>query len=368
MRVVFVYWGYEDAGSMLDLQGYTRAARALGHEVAVYGHPNPKIVLGYSKLLDGADAVVFVFEWTTWLQHGDRVDWVRLLSAVPRRRRVVIDCDGAYNDPIETEGDYNHTSSAARMSWAGSDASGRKDTDITAEASSESWVQFCDSLSDKIYQPTLRPRRANVGTFLFHIYDPVWEKPLDFTGKEFSMVYVGHTKFRWRGMSRVLRALEPVRDRVGRIALFGEGWDGLSNRGAASPNFYSDPLYLKQLGVETMPPVHFARVLETMSRGVFNPVIYRPLFAQLGMVTCRTFETPAAGTIPLFLLDEAYVREIYGDRAAELLLGEEPRERVLDVLARPDHYAEIVRGIRRDFARRHSPEARLKQLLEIIRS
>ena len=61
--------------------------------------------------------------------------------------------------------------------------------------------------------------------FLFHIYDPTWEAPLDFAAKEFGMVYVGHTKFRWHGMSQVLRALEPVRDRVGRVALVGEGWD-----------------------------------------------------------------------------------------------------------------------------------------------
>jgi glycosyltransferase involved in cell wall biosynthesis len=371
MRVVFIYWGYENAGSMLDLQGYTRAARALGHEVTVYGPPNPKSALRYSKGLDGADAIVFVFEWTTWLQHGDRMDWARLLGAVPRRRRVVIDCDGAYNDPVQIEGDYNHTTTRVRMSWSGSDPSVDDEGSLSSEASSRSWMQFCDSLSDKIYQPTLRPLQANVGTFLFHIYDPVWEMPLDFANKEFSMVYVGHTKFRWRGMSRVLQALEPVRDRVGRIALFGEGWAGPppGKFGAMLDNFYRDPLYLKKLRIEPLPSVPFSRVLDTMSRAVFNPVVYRPLFMHFGMVTCRTFETPAAGTIPLFLLDEDYVREIYGDCATELILGgERPHEKVLDVLARPDHYAEIVREIRQVFARRHSPEARLHELLEIIRS
>ena len=33
MKLVFVYWGYENAGSMLDLRGYARAAKALGHEM-----------------------------------------------------------------------------------------------------------------------------------------------------------------------------------------------------------------------------------------------------------------------------------------------------------------------------------------------
>ena len=140
MKLVFVYWGYENAGSMLDLRGYARAAKALGHEMIVYGPPNPKIALDYSQDLAGADAVIFVFEWTTSLQHGDRLDWARLIEAVPRRRRIVIDCDGAYNDPIEFNGDYNHRN----------------------EASSTYWTEVCDSLCDKIFQPTLRPRRSNV--------------------------------------------------------------------------------------------------------------------------------------------------------------------------------------------------------------
>jgi hypothetical protein len=104
-----------------------------------------------------------------------------------------------------------------------------------------------------------------------------------------------------------------------------------------------------------------------MSRGVFNPVIYRPLFEHLGMVTCRTFETPAAGTVPLFALDAAYVREIYGERAMPLLLGgDRPHEKIADVLERPEFYAEIVRDIRKEFAVRHSPEARLRELLRIV--
>lgn len=349
MKLVFVYWGFENAGSMLDLRGYARAARDMGHEVTIYGPPNPKFALDYSQHLDGADAVVFVFEWTTQLQFGDRVDWARLLTAVPRERRVVIDCDGAYNSPFEFHGDYNHRT----------------------EEESRKWCEVCDSITDKILQPTFRPRRPNVRPFLFHIYDPTWETPLDFTDKEFGMTYVGHTKFRWHGMSRVLRALEPVRDRAGRIGLVGEGWDNpmeWTTWHEIRDNYYVDRDYLKRLRVEALPPVPYPDVLATMSRGTFNPVVYRPLFEYLGMVTCRTFETPASGTIPLFLLDPGYVREIYGDAAAgELVLGEDgAQEKIADVLARPEHYADIVRAIRKDFASRHSPEARLRELIGIV--
>ena len=39
---------------------------------------------------------------------------------------------------------------------------------------------------------------------------------------------------------------------------------------------------------------------------------------------------------------------------------------ILDVLARPGHYAEIVMGIREKFRRLHSPEARMRELLQLI--
>jgi hypothetical protein len=348
MKIVFVYWGYENAGSMLDLRGYARAAKALGHEVAVYGPPEVTFQLDYSQDLEGADAVVFIFEWTTQLQFGGRLDWVRLIEAVPRNRRVVIDCDGAYNERLEFRGDYNHKT----------------------DELSRRWIEFCDSLSDKICQPTLRPKRPNVRPFLFHIYDPTWESPLDFSDKEFSMVYVGHTKFRWHGMSQVLNAMVPVRDRVGRVALVGEAWDQPSEWNEwkeIKQDYYVDREFLKKNRFEAHPAIPFPEVTATMNKGVFNPVIYRPLFELLDFVTCRTFETPAAGTIPLFLLNPRYVADTFGAAALELTLGEGDRsEKILDVLARPERYADIVRGIRRDFAVKHSPEARLTRLIEII--
>src|SRR5207245_1600901 len=46
-------------------------------------------------------------------------------------------------------------------------------------AASRRWIDVCDSLSDKICQPTLHPLRENVRTFLFYAYNPAWEVPLD---------------------------------------------------------------------------------------------------------------------------------------------------------------------------------------------
>jgi hypothetical protein len=347
---MFVYWAWEDQGSGLVIQGYSEAARALGHEVAVYGRANSNIPLHYSQDIRSADAVVFVFEWTTHLHHGDWLDLARLVGKVPRERRVILDGDGNYNSLIRIAGDYNHREPEA----------------------SRRWIEICDSLTDKICQPTLHPVRDNVRPFLFYAYNPAWAQPLDFRVKEFGMIYVGHCKFRWSPMHRVLQAVEPIRERVGRIALVGHGWDALpwwAQTMQLEECYFSDTAYLNKLEVEALPSVPFERVIAWMSRGAINPVISRPTFDHLRLVTPRLFETLAASTIPLFGLDETHVREIYGEQALELQLPEaNPQQKILDMLNRPEHYMSIVADVREHLAKKHSHTARLQELIEIVES
>ncbi len=346
---MFIYWAFEDQGSGNVIQGYTEAARALGHEVAVYGRPNPKIPLNYSIDIESADALVFLFEWTTRLRQGDPMDLARLLAKVPRRRRVIIDGDGNFNDPIRVENDYNHREPAERALW----------------------MEVCRSLSDKICQPTTRPLRKDVLPFLFYAYNPAWEIPLDFRAKEYAMIYLGNSKFRWGSMSRVLRAIEPVRERLGRIALVGCGWDGLPPWAALmnmEDAYRVDSAYLRKLYVEVLPAVPFHQVIPWMSKAVFNTILTRPTFNYMRLVTPRFFETLAANTIPLFGVDAEHVADIYGPQGVELALCAGASERIADLVQRPDRYAELVLGIRRHLTENHSHAARLRELVEIVDS
>jgi len=184
MRLMLVHWVVEDRGSAQDMYHYAEVAKDLGHEVALYGRPRTASSFNYSLDTGSADAIVFLNEWTTDLQYGDRMDLMRLMAKVPRERRVVVDLDGKYNDAIQVVGDYNHSD----------------------EAASKQWIEVCDSLSDKIYQASLCPRRPNVRSFLFHAYSPTWEVPLDFRGKEYGMYCVGNNWFpgrcRWTSAAR----------------------------------------------------------------------------------------------------------------------------------------------------------------------
>lgn len=351
MRIMFVYFIAEDAGSAQDVHNYIRAADQLGHEVVLYGRPGALPSFEFSLDVESADAVFFIFEWTTDLRFGDQLDWARLLTKVPRHKRFVIDCDGAYNETIHVDGDLNHRD----------------------DASSRRWMDICDSLADRIFQPTLHPVQPNVRPFFFHAYDPAWERPLDFRAKEYGMTYVGHAKFRYFPMLRVLRAIEPIRGRFGRIAVVGHGWESMPPWASwmqIEDYFYTDQSYLQQMGVEYVAPIPFERVIDWMSRGRLSPVIYRPLFSHLKFVTCRTFETPAANTIPLFGLDPEYVREIYGEPAVELVLPGDlsaAQQKVADIVDWPERYAQIVMDIRKRMAEKHSFTARFQEMVDIAR-
>src|SRR2546430_17683186 len=101
-----------------------------------------------------------------------------------------------------------------------------------------------------------------------------------------------------------------------------------------------------------------------MSRGASTPVISRPLCDHLQMVTCRTFETPAANAIPLFTQSPEYVEAIFGEDALELILpNERPHEKILEFLSAPERYATTVMAIGRRLAERHSYEGVLQELI-----
>ena len=274
MRLVFVHYVVPDRGSAQDMHNYAQAARDAGHEVVLYGSANGS-PFDYSVDVSASDALIFIFEWTTRLYYGDHLDLVRLVAGVPRERRVLIDGDGNYNEPISVGADRNHAD----------------------EESSRRWTEICDSLSDKVCQPTFHPCRANVRPFLFYAYDPAWEVPFGVGRKEFGMTYVGHSKFRWEPMQQVLQAVEPVREYIGRIALVGHGWGSLPAWAAAmqiEDDYYSDPAYLAALGVEVLPAVPFGRVVEWMSKATFNPILLRPTFNRLRLVSdcCHSARPP----------------------------------------------------------------------------
>jgi Glycosyl transferases group 1 len=346
MRFMFVYWQLDDAGSAQTIANIARAARELDHEVVLYGPEDDRGPVTCSTDVDAADVVLFLLEWNIYLHQNRPFPLEEPVRRSRREQRVIIDDDGMYNDRVAVGGDYNHPT----------------------ESDSHARTELYDSIADHILQPTLHPVRPNVRSFLFHGYSPDWEVPLNFTGKGYGMVYVGSNWFRWRALRRVLEAIEPVRADVGPIAVAGHGWDQMPwwvDQPLRDDAYFTDPDYLRALEVDLKPPVRIDRVVETMSLGIFNPVLVRPTFNHLRLVNPRLFETAAANTVPLFSLDASHVRDIYGDAAIELVLADDATEQIVGVLRKPDRYRDVIEELRRHLARHHSFTARVRELVSL---
>src|SRR5260370_18723926 len=108
MRLMFVHWVVEDRGSAQDMYYYAAVAKDLGHEVALYGRPRTASSFNYSLDPGSADAIVFLNEWTTDLQYGDRMDLMRLMAKVPRERRGGAGLDGRAKDASHVGGETHH--------------------------------------------------------------------------------------------------------------------------------------------------------------------------------------------------------------------------------------------------------------------
>src|SRR5260370_27356557 len=97
-------------------------------------------------------------------------------------------------------------------------------------------------------------------------------------------------------MEGVLRAIEPARAEVGRIGVVGHGWEATppwATRMQIEGVDYTDTAYLRRLGLEVLPAVPFQDVIAWLSKAVFHPVLARPSFVHMRLLTPRLFASPA---------------------------------------------------------------------------
>jgi hypothetical protein len=123
---------------------------------------------------------------------------------------------------------------------------------------------------------------------------------------------------------------------------------------------------LQQMGVELKGNISFEQVIPFVSQAKFCPVIHRPLFNQLGIVTNRTFETFCSDTIPLLMLPGEMIESIYGPAARLLAVDEDVAGHIRDVLSRPDLYWDAILKTRAYLADRHSFQRRFQELSAIL--
>jgi hypothetical protein len=362
MKLLFATELTRYARSTYTVAKYVDVGRALGHEVAVFGERSADIPsLPYTLDVNKFDFVIFVVHVPS--DFPDLPYLARLLDGMPKARRVIIDCLGRYNETIRIEHDFNHLEKLdGHQGWE--------------------WIEGFQAVSDRIMQPTLRPLRSDVQSFLFHGFDPAavarpYKTPAEAahawagngTVKPYGMAYVGNNWQRWTQVRRLFEQIEPLSESMKRIALVGWDWKRRPEWAIQLGIHAVDtkPALLERLGVETRDAIPFNEVNDFVGQAKFSPVFHRPLFNKLGLVTNRTFETFCADTIPLLMLAEETVSEIYGQAALLLAPGEQVTEHLSDMMRRPEVYWDAVLKTRAHLAEHHSYQRRFQELVTLLK-
>ncbi len=349
MKILFVMEKRVDAGSIQAVTNYVRAGDALGHTFALYGREEPRFSrVRFSTEVNNFDYVLFIIE--SRLQWMNCLRLAPILSRVPRRCRAILDADGMYNQRITVDGyDHNHLNDRERRGW----------------------LTTFDYLTDKILQPTLKPREPGVIPLLFYGYDPAAQmKPTSVTPKLFDIVHVGHNWWRWREVSNsLLPAIERIRSQLDGICFMGAWWDAVPPWARAlnlEAAFGADNDQFQRLRIQVKPPVPYTEVIPAMSEGRVNIMTQRPLFRHLEILTSKYFEIFSADTIPLVMLDPDHAESVYGAAGRELALHDKISDRLLDALRQPRKYQEIVEDVRRHLVEHHSYESRVRELVAAL--
>lgn len=347
MNILFVMKHRGNAGNTHAVANYMRVAPKYGHSVAMYGEPQSHLPgLKFSTDIRAFDRVAYLFESEIYRLKPARE--AVMLSSFPRQHRLIFDMDGMYNPVIKLDGyDFNHHTHAER----------------------DQWVTYFDALADWVAKPTLaRPDSKRVRPMIFYGYDPALElHPATAPPKQYDILHVGHNWWRWREIeAEILPAFEQVRDQLGEIGFIGLWWDKPPAEGPqAGPQaaFQSDAERFKRINIRTDTAVMYTDVIRTMSTARINIFTQRPVLHHLKHLTLKYFEIFYADTIPLLMLDEDLAVAVYGRDARELLLRGRVAEKLVDALRRPDHYRDVVDGVRRHLAKHYSYDRRVEELV-----
>lgn len=339
--------------SVATIHHWISAGRALGHDIAIYGEPNPDLPdLRFTTDLTDLDLALFVLQVPSDLP--DMPYLARVLDGVPRGKRALLDLWGRYNDTIRIDHDFNHLEKMdGHQAWE--------------------WQDAIAAVSDVVLQPTLSPKRENVKPFLFHGFDEASvarpyasaaEAAAAWAKKPYGAIYIGSNWQRWHQVRDFLEGYGPVRKDAGPACLIGWDWSARPDWAAqmAIMGVDTDPAFLKSLDVEVRDGVRFDEIVGLLGQAKFAPIIHRPLFRELGFVTNRSFETFYADTIPVLMLPRDFVERIYGAAALKLVPEQGVGAWVADALKNPETYWDAVLETRAHLAAKHAYAKRIEEL------
>jgi hypothetical protein len=352
MNILFVMKHRGNAGNTHAVADYMRVAPQFGHRVAIFGRALPWLPeINFSDQVREFDKVVYLFE--SEIYRLSPVHETTLIGGIARKDRMILDMDGMYNPVICLDGyDRNHDTEEERAQW----------------------IEHYHALADHVHKPTIAPPAGPREVPLtFYGYDPALETdPKTAPEKIYDILHVGHNWWRGRDIEKVLLpVVAKNRSKIGRVRFIGLWWDKPPTEpGSGNPlAFAFDSEAFKRLDIETQDSVMYDEVVQTMSMAKINIFTQRPVLHHLRHLTLKYFEIFYADTIPLLVLDADHAADVYGPAARELILSAgRADEKIMDALARPEHYREVVQEVRRHLARHHGYEQRMGELATALKS
>jgi hypothetical protein len=350
MNILFVMEPRNNAGNTHALANYMRVGDQMGHHIALLGAPQAGMRgVRLTEEIRGFDHVIYLFE--SKIFQPKPLQELALLAAVPRRNRFILDADGKFNPTIIIDGyDRNYLNEDERRRW----------------------LDFYDTISDRIIKPTLSPSdHPRVITLPFFGYNPdIVIKPEDVPPKRYDVMHLGHNWWRWKQVSQeLLPAFQEIRPLVGEIVFLGLWWDKAPDWAPSegledAMRVESDAF--RRLEIRAEPPVQFHEVIRTMSMARVNIFTQRPFLAHAKHLTLRYFEEFCADTIPLLMLEDDLAEAVYGPAGHELTLPGRVAEKIMDALNRPDHYRGLVEDVRRHLLAHHPYRKRVDELVAAL--
>ena len=287
LRLLIVSNFGRSSRTLSTITKYVRIGNSLGHTVALFSDPITDMPdVPTSRNTSEFDYLMFVIYETA---DFPRLPYLaHLLDSVPIERRTVVDCAARYNETIGVEDDLNHPERIDSQSgWE--------------------WVDGLSALAKTILQPTMSPLRSQAQVFLFHgfeleavqrSYGTATEAANAWARKgsnptKYGIVYVGHDSQSWSRMRSLLQEIEPIRKSIGRIHLPG------------CPKEHR-PMFemLEHWKFRFGKIVSKDQAVRLLNDAKFCPVINRPLFNHLGIVTNQMFEAFCSDVIPLLTASE----------------------------------------------------------------
>jgi hypothetical protein len=342
LKILFVGYFKYNSGSSHALLGYVRAARCLGYDLrasrfGVIDEAIQKIVPVAEKSWV-PDIIVLVFESKQFLSESDIEEIEKLTKHC---HTVIIDPDGKNSDVVKIGLDTNHPTTESQVFWK----------------------TFYNRFSDIILQPSISISTTNSKKFLYFGIDIHRSHNQERNEKRrFDLLYVGNNWYRWQDFVWLFKHLEPIRSKIGRIAVYGKHWFGDPKQGLEQFTF-SDPAFLRVHNIESYPSVPFDEVETVMGQGKLHPIFIRPILNTLEFVTPRMFETFAADTVPILPPYFTHAVHLYGKQVLPLYLTENPADIVITMLEKYPDYLSLVQEIRTNLIKEHTYEVRLSELL-----